>query len=74
MYGEVEARAVGELVYRSEDRRAAWCLCPACTERHASGNKRRTKHDRWALFDQDWRIREDLARAPGAWPSAGEQR
>lgn len=63
MFGEVEARAAGELVYRAHGGQQAWCLCPACTERHASRNKRRTKHDRWALAGQDWRIRDDLAKA-----------
>jgi hypothetical protein len=27
-----------------------------------SANKRRTRHDRWAINGQDWRIRDDLAR------------
>lgn len=60
MSSEIEARAVGELVYRSDDGQRAWCLCPDCTRRHASSSKRRTKHDRWALDGQDERIAADL--------------
>lgn len=62
---EMEAREGGEIVYRARDGRLAWCLCPGCTTKHASRNKRRTRHDRWAMDGQDWRISEDLAR-PGS--------
>lgn len=58
---EVEARAAGETVYRGPTG-VAWCLCGPCSTRHASPNKRRTKHDRWAITGQEWRIHEDLAR------------
>ena len=51
-----------ELVHRSHNGLRAWCLCPDCSAKHASKNKRRTKHDRWALDGQDWRIHDDLAR------------
>lgn len=50
-----------KLVYRDHNGLQAWCLCSTCSERHASKNKRRTKHDRWALSGQDWRIHADLA-------------
>lgn len=60
---EREAREAGELVYRAPDGLLAWCLCQRCTKRHASWNKRRTRHDRWAMVGQDWRIREDLEAA-----------
>jgi hypothetical protein len=57
---ELEAREAGQIVYRSHNGFRAWCLCPECTIRHASKCKRRTKHDRWAIDGQEWRIREDL--------------
>ena len=59
---ESDAREAGAIAYRNHHGLQAWCLCPGCTTRHASKNKRRTKHDRWALAGQDWRIRADLAR------------
>lgn len=59
---EAQARAAGEIVYRSSNGLQAWCLCVECTAQHASKNKRPTAHDRWAIDGQDWRIREDLAR------------
>lgn len=59
---EAEARQAGEIVFRAHHGLQAWCLCPPCTAKHASANKRRTRHDRWAINGQDWRIREDLAR------------
>lgn len=58
---EVEARSAGATVYRGRSG-VAWCLCSSCTLRHSSKNKRRTKHDRWAMDGQDWRIQDDLAR------------
>lgn len=57
---ESDARAAGQIVYRAHNGQQAWCLCPGCTADHAK-NTRRTKHDRWALNGQDWRIRRDLA-------------
>jgi hypothetical protein len=59
---EKAAREVGEVVFRAHDGQQAWCLCPDCTARHASKNKRRTRHDRWAIACQDWRINADLQR------------
>lgn len=59
---EAHARAAGEIVFRTRNGLQAWCLCPGCTARHSSANKRRTRHDRWALVGQDWRIRDELAR------------
>lgn len=59
---ELQAREAGELVYHGHHGQA-WCLCPRCTAHHASRTKRRTKHDRWALDGQDWRIKADLGRA-----------
>lgn len=59
---EAQARAAGEIVFRAHHGLQAWCLCSGCTVRHVSANKRRTRHDRWALAAQDWRIRADLAR------------
>lgn len=62
MTGELTARAAGEVAYRSCNGLQAWCLCADCTELHQGKNKRRTRHDRWAIDGQDWRIHEDLAR------------
>lgn len=59
---ETEARAAGEIVFRSCDGQQAWCLCTSCTTRHASGNKRRTRHDLWAIDGLDARIQADLRR------------
>jgi len=59
---EAQARLAGEIVFRAHGGAQAWCLCATCTARHSSANKRRTRHDRWAINGQDWRIREDLAR------------
>lgn len=56
---EQEARDAGELVYRAPDGQLAWCLCRACTLRHARRKKRRTRHDRWAMNGEFDRIRED---------------
>ncbi|AGC60996.1 hypothetical protein MULP_00967 [Mycobacterium liflandii 128FXT] len=58
---ELEAREAGEIVFRALNGMQAWCLCPDCTARHSSKNKRRTKHDRWAIDGHDCRIRADLA-------------
>ena len=58
---EAEARDAGEIVFRAHDGSQAWCLCPNCTTRHASKIKRRTRHDRWAVDGQDWRIAADTA-------------
>jgi hypothetical protein len=63
--GEAAARAAGEIVYRANNGLQAWCLCPECSTKHAGKSKRRTKHDRWALDGQDWRIRDDLAAGLG---------
>lgn len=57
---ESDARAEGRIVYRAHNGQQAWCLCPDCSAHHAR-NTRRTKHDRWALSGQDWRIRRALA-------------
>jgi hypothetical protein len=57
---ELEAREAGEIVYRNYGGAQAWCICPECSERHASKNKRRTRHDRWALDGRDDRILSDL--------------
>lgn len=62
-YSETEAREAGVIVFRARDARQAWCLCPDCTTRHARRNKRRTRHDRWAIDGQDWRIHADLRRS-----------
>ncbi|ORW08040.1 hypothetical protein [Mycolicibacter longobardus] len=62
MIGELAARAAGKTVYRNHKGQQAWCLCAECTARHQSRNKRRTRHDTWAIDGQDWRIHEDLAR------------
>jgi hypothetical protein len=51
---ESEAREAGEIVYRAHNGLQAWCLCPDCTTRHASENKRRTRHDRWAIDGHDY--------------------
>lgn len=51
-----------QIVHRDHNGLQAWCLCADCGAKHASTNKRRTRHDRWALAGQDWRIRQDLAR------------
>lgn len=59
---ETQARDAGEIVFRAHNGAQAWCLCGPCTTKHASANKRRTRHDRWAINGQDWRIRGDLAR------------
>ena len=59
---EKAARDAGEVVYRNFGGSQAWCLCSGCTAQHASKNSRRTRHDRWALDGQDWRIRADVRR------------
>lgn len=59
---ETEARAAGEIVFRDRGDQQAWCLCASCTARHASANKRRTRHDLWAIDGQDARIHADLRR------------
>jgi hypothetical protein len=41
-----------KIVHRDHHGLRAWCLCSECSARHASNNKRRTKHDRWA-----WTVR-----------------
>jgi hypothetical protein len=51
-----------QIVHRDHNGLQAWCLCADCSAKHATKNKRRTRHDRWALAGQDWRIRQDLAR------------
>lgn len=58
-YTEEGAIKAGELVYRNGQQ--AWCLCSDCRERHASRNKRRTRHDHWAISGHDRRIYEDVA-------------
>lgn len=57
---EKDAREAGEIVFRSHGGQQAWCLCVDCTARHASKDKRRTRHDLWAIDGQDCRIRADL--------------
>lgn len=49
------------LVHRDLNGQRAWCLCPACDASHAK-SPGRTKHDRWALDGQDWRIAAEVAR------------